>query len=212
MMRAADECGWEAGQVTLGAFHLMGTAHMGSVREDSVCDPERRGLGRQGAVRRRRLGAPDRSRGEPDGHDRGGGPQDRPRHGGEAGMNDLVALYWTTSGPVEVPAAGSGACSTSATGARRRSGPGSRKSAAGAPISSTSWRRGRWPISRRYSTTMGSSTWSSSACSTGSSIRPTSCGAPPTRPVSCCSRRRLRSKPTASRWPTSSAVRASCRC
>jgi choline dehydrogenase-like flavoprotein len=38
-MRAADDCGWGAAQVTLGAFHLMGTAHMGSSRESAVCDP-----------------------------------------------------------------------------------------------------------------------------------------------------------------------------
>ena len=35
----ADRCGWEAGQVTLGAFHIMGTARMGSSPENSVCDP-----------------------------------------------------------------------------------------------------------------------------------------------------------------------------
>jgi long-chain-alcohol oxidase len=38
LLRAADQCGWEAGQVTLGSFHLMGTARMGNSREDSVCD------------------------------------------------------------------------------------------------------------------------------------------------------------------------------
>jgi choline dehydrogenase-like flavoprotein len=39
MLEAADACGWGAAQVTLGAFHLMGTAHMGSARETAVCDP-----------------------------------------------------------------------------------------------------------------------------------------------------------------------------
>ncbi len=39
MLEAADACGWGAAQVTLGAFHLMGTAHMGSSRESAVCDP-----------------------------------------------------------------------------------------------------------------------------------------------------------------------------
>ena len=39
MLKAADEYGWGPAQVTLGSFHLMGTAHMGSSREDSVCDP-----------------------------------------------------------------------------------------------------------------------------------------------------------------------------
>jgi long-chain-alcohol oxidase len=34
----ADRNGWGPGQVTLGAFHIMGTARMGSSREDSVCD------------------------------------------------------------------------------------------------------------------------------------------------------------------------------
>ncbi|MQA74782.1 MAG: oxidoreductase [Solirubrobacterales bacterium] len=34
----ADRCGWGAAQVTLGCFHLMGTARMGRSREDSVCD------------------------------------------------------------------------------------------------------------------------------------------------------------------------------
>ena len=58
---------------------------MGSSRETAVCDPDRRGVGRAQPVRGRRLGAADRPRGEPDDHDRGGRPQDRPRHGGEAG-------------------------------------------------------------------------------------------------------------------------------
>jgi long-chain-alcohol oxidase len=38
LLEAADRCGWDAGQVTLGSFHLMGTARMGRSREDSVCD------------------------------------------------------------------------------------------------------------------------------------------------------------------------------
>jgi choline dehydrogenase-like flavoprotein len=38
LLESADRCGWEAGQVTLGSFHLMGTARMGSSRDDSVCD------------------------------------------------------------------------------------------------------------------------------------------------------------------------------
>ncbi len=38
-LEQADRCGWGSGQVTLGSFHLMGTARMGSSREDSVCDP-----------------------------------------------------------------------------------------------------------------------------------------------------------------------------
>jgi choline dehydrogenase-like flavoprotein len=37
LLEAADRCGWGAAQVTLGSFHLMGTARMGSSREDSVC-------------------------------------------------------------------------------------------------------------------------------------------------------------------------------
>jgi long-chain-alcohol oxidase len=40
LLDAADRCGWDAAQVTLGAFHLMGTARMGSSREDSVCNPD----------------------------------------------------------------------------------------------------------------------------------------------------------------------------
>ena len=39
MLEAADDCGWDAARVTLGAFHLMGTAHMGKSRETAVCDP-----------------------------------------------------------------------------------------------------------------------------------------------------------------------------
>ena len=39
MLKAADEYGWGPAQVTLGSFHLMGTAHMSSSRETSVCDP-----------------------------------------------------------------------------------------------------------------------------------------------------------------------------
>jgi long-chain-alcohol oxidase len=38
MLKAADDYGWGPAQVTLGSFHLMGTAHMGDTREDSVCD------------------------------------------------------------------------------------------------------------------------------------------------------------------------------
>jgi choline dehydrogenase-like flavoprotein len=38
MLKAADEYGWGPAQVTLGSFHLMGTAHMGSSRDSSVCD------------------------------------------------------------------------------------------------------------------------------------------------------------------------------
>lgn len=40
LLDAADRCGWDAAQVTLGAFHLMGTARMGSSREDAVCNPD----------------------------------------------------------------------------------------------------------------------------------------------------------------------------
>jgi choline dehydrogenase-like flavoprotein len=40
LLEAADRCGWGAAQVTLGAFHIMGTARMGSSREDSVCNPD----------------------------------------------------------------------------------------------------------------------------------------------------------------------------
>jgi long-chain-alcohol oxidase len=36
----ADRAGWGAAQVTLGSFHLMGTARMGSSREDSVCNSD----------------------------------------------------------------------------------------------------------------------------------------------------------------------------
>jgi long-chain-alcohol oxidase len=34
----ADRAGWGAGQVTLGSFHIMGSARMGSSPNDSVCD------------------------------------------------------------------------------------------------------------------------------------------------------------------------------
>ena len=40
LLEAADRYGWAAAQVTLGSFHLMGTARMGSAREDSVCNPD----------------------------------------------------------------------------------------------------------------------------------------------------------------------------
>jgi choline dehydrogenase-like flavoprotein len=40
LLEAADRCGWGAAQVTLGAFHIMGTARMGSSRENSVCNPD----------------------------------------------------------------------------------------------------------------------------------------------------------------------------
>jgi long-chain-alcohol oxidase len=39
MLKAADDYGWGPAQVTLGSFHLMGTAHMSGTRETSVCDP-----------------------------------------------------------------------------------------------------------------------------------------------------------------------------
>ncbi len=39
MLKAADDYGWGPAQVTLGAFHLMGTAHMGAYRGSTVCDP-----------------------------------------------------------------------------------------------------------------------------------------------------------------------------
>ncbi|MEA2332882.1 MAG: hypothetical protein QOH58_3020 [Thermoleophilaceae bacterium] len=39
-LEAADRCGWGPAQVTLGSFHLMGTARMGRSREDSVCSPD----------------------------------------------------------------------------------------------------------------------------------------------------------------------------
>ncbi len=39
MLRAADDAGWGPAQVTLGSFHLMGTAHMGAERSSTVCDP-----------------------------------------------------------------------------------------------------------------------------------------------------------------------------
>ena len=40
LLEAADRYGWAAAQVTLGSFHLMGTARMGSARVDSVCNPD----------------------------------------------------------------------------------------------------------------------------------------------------------------------------
>ena len=40
LLEAADRCGWGTAQVTLGSFHLMGTARMGSSRDDSVCDSD----------------------------------------------------------------------------------------------------------------------------------------------------------------------------
>jgi long-chain-alcohol oxidase len=39
MLKAADDYGWGPAQVTLGSFHLMGTAHMGTDRQTTVCDP-----------------------------------------------------------------------------------------------------------------------------------------------------------------------------
>ena len=40
LLEAADRCGWGQAQVTLGSFHLMGTARMGSSRENSVCNSD----------------------------------------------------------------------------------------------------------------------------------------------------------------------------
>ena len=39
-LKDADEAGWGAAEVTLGAFHIMGTARMGSSRDESVCGPD----------------------------------------------------------------------------------------------------------------------------------------------------------------------------
>jgi choline dehydrogenase-like flavoprotein len=40
LLDSADRYGWDTAQVTLGSFHLMGTARMGSSRDDSACNPE----------------------------------------------------------------------------------------------------------------------------------------------------------------------------
>jgi long-chain-alcohol oxidase len=40
LLEAADRSGWGQAQVTLGSFHLMGTARMGSARDNSVCDSD----------------------------------------------------------------------------------------------------------------------------------------------------------------------------
>ena len=40
LLEAADRCGWGAGQVTLGSFHLMGTARMGTSASHSVCNSD----------------------------------------------------------------------------------------------------------------------------------------------------------------------------
>ena len=40
LLDAADRAGWGAAQVTLGAFHIMGTARMGGSRQNSVCNPD----------------------------------------------------------------------------------------------------------------------------------------------------------------------------
>jgi choline dehydrogenase-like flavoprotein len=40
LLDAADRCGWDAAQVTLGSFHLMGSARMGSSASDSACNPD----------------------------------------------------------------------------------------------------------------------------------------------------------------------------
>jgi choline dehydrogenase-like flavoprotein len=40
LLDAADAAGWGSGQVTLGSFHLMGTARMGSSSSDSVCNSD----------------------------------------------------------------------------------------------------------------------------------------------------------------------------
>jgi choline dehydrogenase-like flavoprotein len=40
LLEAADRCGWGQAQVTLGSFHLMGTARMGSSSSNSVCNSD----------------------------------------------------------------------------------------------------------------------------------------------------------------------------
>ena len=86
LLEAADRCGWGAGQVTLGSFHLMGTARMGSSREDSVCDSDGEAWDVKGLYVVDGAVLPTGPGREPDGHDRGGGAQDRARDGGAAGV------------------------------------------------------------------------------------------------------------------------------
>jgi choline dehydrogenase-like flavoprotein len=40
LLDAADRAGWDSGQVTLGSFHLMGSARMGSSPSDSACNSD----------------------------------------------------------------------------------------------------------------------------------------------------------------------------
>jgi choline dehydrogenase-like flavoprotein len=39
-MRAADEAGWDSAQVTMGSFHIMGSARMGGDAALSACNPD----------------------------------------------------------------------------------------------------------------------------------------------------------------------------
>ena len=38
-MRDGDACGYGAGRIQLGSFHIMGSARMGSSPATSACDP-----------------------------------------------------------------------------------------------------------------------------------------------------------------------------
>ena len=40
MLDEADRYGWDSGKVTLGSFHIMGTARIGTDRADSVCNSD----------------------------------------------------------------------------------------------------------------------------------------------------------------------------
>ena len=76
-MSQADAAGWDAAQVTMGSFHIMGSARMGGDRRRVRVQPERRDVGRTQPRRLRRVLLPDRLGSQPDDLDRVDRPHER---------------------------------------------------------------------------------------------------------------------------------------
>ena len=64
-MTDADTAGYGPGRLTLGSFHIMGSARMGGSPASVRVRPDRPDVGRARPLRPRRLELPDRLRGEP---------------------------------------------------------------------------------------------------------------------------------------------------
>ena len=97
-----------------------------------------------------------------------------------SGSDDLIGLYWTTSGRSRCTSGGSGASSACASGAGCAGRLPGHRALARRPRAPARERR-RLASCDRSSTSTGSISSSSSSSATGSSIRATSAGGPPTK-------------------------------